>query len=308
MIHTLKCYCGGIMKRSVQGFCIILGSIIATVGVLAVALAWGPHHCEPAFPTVIGCAIGSYESLAAGMIAAGAALFAGWLAWSGVQTQIAAEEMRATADRVEVEQVLQEDLDTFAEALGAIWKILECLDREADRAAGPQEGEVDPQEGEAEAQAKRTKWLGGVIYGIEKITGDAWLSSSRKMATALGWRRRRDYEQLFRGLERLGEFRDIDNFDAYEALAAVRSVSIHFELLREDTARYSRDASGARGRLTHSAMLLSVRQASIDRAQKRRAHNLGSTFLRRGVGALGSPTVQFLAAPALTPRRERLPR
>jgi hypothetical protein len=110
--------------------------------------------------------------------------------------------------------------------------------------------------------------LGGVIYGIEKITEDAWLSSSRKMVTALGWRRRRDYEQLFRGLERLGEFRDIDNFDAYEALAAVRSVSIHFELLREDTARYFEGRFRRAGGLTHSAMLLSVRQASIDRARK----------------------------------------
>ena len=189
------------MKRSVQGLCIVLGSIIATVGVLAVALVWGPHDCKPAFPMVIGCAIGSYETLAAGMIAAGAALFAGWLAWSGVQTQIAAEERRAAADRVEVEQVLQEDLDTFGEALGAIWKILECLDRETDREidrmAGPQEGEAE-EEGEAaaQAQAKRTKLEEGAIYGIEKITEDAWLSSSRKMVTALGWRRRRDYEKF----------------------------------------------------------------------------------------------------------------
>jgi hypothetical protein len=164
------------------------------------------------------------------MVAAGAALFAGWLAWSGVQIQIAAEERRAAADRVEVEQVLQEDLDTFAEALGAIWKILEHLDKEANDQEDAQDREADP-------QAKRTK-LEGVIYGIEKITEDTWLSSSRKMVTALGWRRRRDYEQLFRALERLGEFRHIDNFDVYEALSAVRSVSIYFELLREDTAQY----------------------------------------------------------------------
>jgi hypothetical protein len=219
MIHNLNAYCGGIMKRSVQGLCIILGSIIVTVAVLAAALAWGPHHCKPAFPMVIGCVVGSYESLIAGMVAAGAALFAGWLAWSGVQIQIAAEERRAAADRIEVEQVLQDDLDTFAEALGAIWKILERFDPEAD------------------PQVNRTK-LEGVIYGIEKITKDAWLSSSRKMVTALGWRRRRDYEELFAGLERLGQFCDIDNFDVDEALSAVRSVSIDFESLREDTARY----------------------------------------------------------------------
>jgi hypothetical protein len=55
---------------------------------------------------VIGCAIGSYESLAGGMVAAAAALFAGWLVWSAVQVQISAEEKRATADRVEVEKFL----------------------------------------------------------------------------------------------------------------------------------------------------------------------------------------------------------
>ena len=73
------------MTRWKQGLSIILGSIAATVLVLAGALAWGPHHCKLAFPMVIGCAVGSYESLAGGMFAASAALFAGWLAWSGVQ-------------------------------------------------------------------------------------------------------------------------------------------------------------------------------------------------------------------------------
>src|SRR5215831_3948097 len=57
---------GAIMSRWMQGVCIVLGSIAATVAVLADALAWGPHHCKAAFPMVIGCALGSYESLAAG--------------------------------------------------------------------------------------------------------------------------------------------------------------------------------------------------------------------------------------------------
>ena len=86
------------MKRWVQGCCIALGSVAATVLVLAAALAWGPHHCKAVFPMVIGCAIGSYESLAGGMVAAGAALFAGWLAWSAVQVQVDAEATRAAAD------------------------------------------------------------------------------------------------------------------------------------------------------------------------------------------------------------------
>jgi hypothetical protein len=75
---------GCIMSRWMQGVCIVLGSIAATVAVLAGALAWGPHHCKAAFPMVIGRALGSYESLAGGMIAASAALIAGWLAWNAV--------------------------------------------------------------------------------------------------------------------------------------------------------------------------------------------------------------------------------
>ena len=209
------------MKRSMQGLGIILGSIIATIAVLAAAVAWGPHHCDVAFPAIAGCAIGSYESLAGGMVAAGAAIFAGWLAWSAVQVQIAAEEKRAAADRIEVEQVLQGDLDMFGEALGAIWRLLERLD---------QNESVDDQES---FQQK----LSGVSYGIEGITKETWLSSSRKMVTALGWRRRRDYEELFAGLERLGQVRE-GHFEVYEALDAVRSVSIDFEILRPATARY----------------------------------------------------------------------
>jgi hypothetical protein len=115
------------------------------------------------------------------MVAAGAAIFAGWLAWSAVQFQIAAEERRAAADRVEVEQVLQGDLDHFAEGLGAVWKILERF---------------DPNEG---GENNRNK-LEGITYGIEHLTKDTWLSSSRQMVTMLGWRRRRDYERLFADL------------------------------------------------------------------------------------------------------------
>jgi hypothetical protein len=208
------------MKRWVQGFYIVLGSLAATALVLAAALAWGPHHCKAAFPMVIGCALGSYETLAGGMIAAGAALFAGWLAWSAVQVQIEAEAKRAATDKVEVEAVLQDDLDYFAEGLGAIWKILEGFDAAAD------------------PLANRTK-LEGVIYGIEKITKADWLSTSRKMVTQLGWQRRRRYEEFFEGLERLGRFRLVDDFyDVERALSAVRSVANDLVLLRPGTGQY----------------------------------------------------------------------
>ncbi len=60
----------------------------------------------------------------------------------------------------------------------------------------------------------------------------------RQMVEKLGWERRRYYNELFRGIERLGRLRNIDNFDVDAALSVVRSVSVNFELLRPDTARF----------------------------------------------------------------------
>ena len=222
---------------------IIVGLAVIAVVILLLTFAdsfsVSEAHCSSGFlkskwPLYVGCIIAAHEGLAGGLIGAAGALFAGWLAWSGVQVQIAAEERRATADRVEVEQVLQSDLDTFAEVLGAIWKILE----------GWEENEKDP-------EINRRK-LSGVTFGIEQITKDTWLSSSRKMVEALGWKRRRDYEALFAGLERLGQVREA-NFDAYEALqpfVVSASISSTFARTVNNT---SRDASAARARLTLSS-------------------------------------------------------
>jgi hypothetical protein len=205
------------VARWLQGLCIIFGSVVLTIAVLAAALAWGPHHCKAALPMVIGCAIGSYESLSGGMVAASAALFAGWLAWSAVQIQIAAEERRAAADRVEIESLLQEDVDRLAEGLSSIWKILVATPREP--------------------TAIQDR-LEGINYGIERIADDVWLSTSRKMVTALGWERRRRYEELFDRIERLGRFRNVANFDVDEALHVIRGAGDYFELLRPDTQQY----------------------------------------------------------------------
>jgi len=156
---------------------------------------------------VIGCAMGQYESLAGGLIAASAALFAGWLAWSGVQKQIASEERRAAADREEAEKILQQDTHGIAEALGEIRKILEHFDPKSDPAK-----------------------MSGIVRGLELIA--LIVGSGRKMVDVLGWERRRLYEQLFDESERLARFRNPDTFDRNEALMAVRAVSVPLELVR----------------------------------------------------------------------------
>jgi hypothetical protein len=205
------------MKRWTVGICVILGWIAITVVVLGGASAWGPHDCKAAFPMVVGCAMGSYESLAGGMFAAGAAVFAGWLAWSAVQVQISAEEKRAAADRVEIEVIIQGDLDNMAEGLSSIWRILAKID-----------GSDAPLPPETIAQR-----VEGVTYGVEQLTKD--IPTYRTMVAALGWQRRRDYEGWLDGLERLAQFRDVKTFDVHQALYAAMDVSNYFRMLRPET-------------------------------------------------------------------------
>lgn len=204
------------MTRMAQGICILLCSAGISIAAVAAALAWGPHHCTLVFPKIIGCAFGNYEALTSGLIATSAALFAGWLAWSGVQVQIEAEEKRASADRVEVEALLREDVNSFADALASVWRVLDGLDPEATRI---DENKID-----------------AVSYGIDAISKENWLSTSRRMVSVLGWDRRRRYEQLFDGLEGLRQFRTIGN--VWEALNAVRNVGTDFEVVRPETSEY----------------------------------------------------------------------
>jgi hypothetical protein len=204
---------------------VIIGSV--SVGLIALALAgalaWGPRHCDVTFPQVVGCALGTYEGLASGLIASAAALMAGWLAWKAVQRQIDAGDRRAAAARVEVERVLAADVDEFAEGLAAIWKVLDGLDWR-----GSMEKPPIPEPSEIEA----------VTYGIEKIANEAWLSTSRRMVTVLGWDRRRKYEQLFDGLQNLQKFRNFPPTEAYEALNAIRYLSVEFEIVQPETDQY----------------------------------------------------------------------
>jgi len=203
-----------VLTRRTQGLVIALGSAVATIAVLAAALAWGPHHCEFAFPTIIGCAIGQYETLAGGMIAAATALFAGWLAWSGVQSQIESETKRLATDRAEVEDILQGDLDYLAEGLATIWKIL-------DRGA--------------KTLPKRHREA--VVYGLIRITGETWIGTARRMVTLLSWDRRRYYEDIFAELERLRNYAG-NNFNPTDLFVAIASTSRYFALLRPEIDKY----------------------------------------------------------------------
>jgi hypothetical protein len=84
------------MTRKVEGVAVAGIAVVTIAGILACAVAWGPkHECVAQFPKIIGCALGTYEGLAGGLIAAGGAAFAGWLAWSAARDQIVLAKRQA---------------------------------------------------------------------------------------------------------------------------------------------------------------------------------------------------------------------
>jgi hypothetical protein len=86
------------MSRCMKALLII--AVLIVVLLIVSVFAWGPndHHCKNSFPMVVGCTLGKYETLISGLIAATAALVAGWLALRGVQLQIDTQK-KADADR-----------------------------------------------------------------------------------------------------------------------------------------------------------------------------------------------------------------
>jgi hypothetical protein len=79
-----------------EGTVVAAGVIVGIVAIMAMVVHWGPRHdCALQFPKIVGCALGTYEGLSGGLIAAGGAIFAGWLAWSAARAQIALERTKA---------------------------------------------------------------------------------------------------------------------------------------------------------------------------------------------------------------------
>src|ERR1700689_3572297 len=91
-------------KRKQQGVLVAL-AIVAGISALAIVANIAPfdgHVCGwqwPQFLTYVSCILTARETLSAGLIAAGGALFAAWLAWSAIRDQINFEANREAAQR-----------------------------------------------------------------------------------------------------------------------------------------------------------------------------------------------------------------
>jgi hypothetical protein len=120
------------MWMRVPGWQIALAIVLLILMVLALAVLGGTARATDCLSLpwyrLLGCSIGTYESLSGGLIAAGGALFAGWLAWSAVREQLAivqeqlsmerrklkAAEITAQSLRVDQVSRVVSDLDTIS--------------------------------------------------------------------------------------------------------------------------------------------------------------------------------------------------
>jgi len=90
-------------KRTRQGAVLAIVIVVAIFAVLASVEAGmfttdATKRCALQLPRWFGCALANHEGLAGGLIGAGGALFAGWLAWNGALRQIAAAELPSLLD------------------------------------------------------------------------------------------------------------------------------------------------------------------------------------------------------------------
>jgi hypothetical protein len=115
------------MPRHIQTLIIGIAIIFAIAALLAVTNLWGEgHQCAWEFPKAVGCILGAREGLAGGLIGAGGALFAGWLAWSAGRDQIQTERELATAKGVGNLKAILIEMKDLIDTLNQIWRAIDA--------------------------------------------------------------------------------------------------------------------------------------------------------------------------------------
>jgi hypothetical protein len=163
--------------RLIQGSILIAVMLVMIALVLGAAVSWGPHtDCTVSllsakFPMIVGCALGEHEGLSGGLIGAGGALFAGWLAWTGVRDQLAFERKTRRA----------EEIRFLSSELNQVSKELDELDGDAtyvDRIARHFEGSVAP--------GNPNTYL-AALQALHRAGGLAPRAGSSRLSTEINW-------------------------------------------------------------------------------------------------------------------------
>ncbi len=172
-----------------------LALIIATS--ITALLAWAEAgsaaeiRCSVPLTLWFGCAIGKHENLAGGLLAAGGALFAAWIAWVAVQAQIESER-QLTKDQIEAELRLltaNEDAN-YAAALETLREVLEffrLLFVMVTFAIRADETTIE-------------KWVGFIRMNVHLLPKEPALARVRAMSQRIGARRRSQLEGVLEAL------------------------------------------------------------------------------------------------------------
>jgi hypothetical protein len=117
------------------GISVFIVLAVIVILILAFAHAWAPQvasdlskRCFETFgsaqwPKWIGCAMAVHDSLAAGLIGAGGALFAAWLAYAAVQQQFAHQEVERARLQAEAKEAAVLSLTQIVHAAGSTWGV-----------------------------------------------------------------------------------------------------------------------------------------------------------------------------------------
>jgi hypothetical protein len=99
--------------------CFVISIImLVIIGTLATANIRPIHdRCSWQFPKILSCLLSARETLAAGLIGAGGAIFAAWLAWTAVREQIAADKRQIAENKVAQKRGAVSQLESKIESL-----------------------------------------------------------------------------------------------------------------------------------------------------------------------------------------------
>jgi hypothetical protein len=210
-----------VTRRAIGAGILLLTLVFAILAGAEIAMIPTSNgYCDLKFPKWLGCVVANHENLAGGLIGAAGTLFAGWLAWTAVQTQMSDARERAQADRSEVEELLSFDVDNIAEALGAIWKVLDAIDDEQT------------------LETNETRLL-AVKTGLSFVTENSWIETAKSKIEVLGWNRRRLYSGLLNSLIELQAYEKITVDEVYGQITnAVAQAAGACELLFPNCSEY----------------------------------------------------------------------
>ncbi len=101
------------MRRRYCQLVVVAITVVAVIFAILVAanIEAVDHKCAWQFPSIVSCLLSARETLAAGLIGTGGAIFAGWLAYSAAQESAAQALKEALAAK---RAVLSEQVTTYA--------------------------------------------------------------------------------------------------------------------------------------------------------------------------------------------------